>query len=72
MNKLLALLPAFVMASYPAMGTTYYVNATGTHTHTVIFLHHLGGTGNDVKWLFENEGPLQFPGLKAVLPTAPV
>ncbi len=41
------------------------------HTHTLIFLHGLGDSAEGFKSVFEEGGPLNFPNLKVVLPTAP-
>ena len=71
MYKFVSLFLAVAQASYPALGTTHYVNATGTHTHTIIFLHGLDESGSSYKSLFESGGAWNFPGLKAVLPSAP-
>ena len=41
------------------------------HTHTLIFMHGLGDNGENYKPLFGKGGPLNVPGLKVLLPTAP-
>ena len=55
-----------------AIASTDTVAATGTHTHTMIYLHGTCGTGPDNEDLFaQDTGPLYNANLKAVLPTAP-
>ena len=48
-----------------------YIQPKSEHTHTLIFLHGLGDSAEGFEPVFEEGGPLNFPNLKVVLPTAP-
>ena len=48
-----------------------YIEPKSQHTHTLIFLHGLGDSAEGFEPVFEEGGPLYFPNLKVVLPTAP-
>ncbi len=48
-----------------------YIQPKSEHTHTLIFLHGLGDSAEGFEPVFEAGGPLNFPNLKVVLPTAP-
>ena len=48
-----------------------YIQPLSKHTHTLIFLHGLGDSAEGFRSVFEEGGPLNFPNLKVVLPTAP-
>ena len=49
-----------------------YIQPKSEHTHTLIFLHGLGDSAKGFEPIFEEGGPLNFPNLKVVLPTAPI
>ena len=43
----------------------------GKHTHTLIFMYGLGDSAHGFEDVFAEGGPLNFPNLRVVLPTAP-
>jgi predicted esterase len=51
---------------------TQTIAATGTHTHTVIFLHGTCGTGSDVIVNFQEGEIMHRPGIKYIAPSAPL
>ena len=48
-----------------------YIEPTGAHTHTLIFLHGLGDSGDGIGDLFKPHSLVHIDNLKVVLPTAP-
>ena len=58
-------------ASAYTFAATDTIAATGTHTHTMIFLHGTCGTGDGESGLFDSEMVMYNENLKYVLPTAP-
>ena len=79
MNNILLHFVTLAVAAYPPMGETIIVEPTLEHTHTVIFLHGITHTGEDMAYLFRGgtgccgtDGGMKNPNRKAVLPTAPI
>lgn len=70
--KMFKFLLSLTMAAYPPMGETVVLNATGNHTHTIVFLHGIDNSGESMSYLFKENGSMQHDNLKAVLPTAPI
>ena len=72
MIKSLLIYLVTAQVAYPPLGPTVTVEPTSDHTHTMIFLHGIGGSGEQQKHWFVPGGALANPNLKVVLPTAPV
>ena len=66
------LLAGLATANAFTFASTNTVAASGTHTHTVIFLHGTCGTGADVIQLFNEGEIMNKPGVKYIAPSAPL